>query len=106
MLKMNISNKIPMSDNHILKNEKYHKYIEELNKLGYTKYNRYNKPLHLYSFYVYLAYTNAWKLINRNKLDDDQIDVMKKLGCYKNTRTQLGTRRFPPMHFTELPLIC
>lgn len=90
---------------YALKDEKYKAYIDELNKLGYTKNNRYNKPLHLYCFYVFLAYTNSWKLINRNKLSEDQIEIMKKLGCYKAPRTDLGTRRFPPMHFAELPLV-
>ncbi len=44
---------------YTLKDEKYENYIKELNKLGYTKTNRYDKPLHLYCFYVYLAYTNS-----------------------------------------------
>jgi hypothetical protein len=100
-----MNSKVPKSDVHILKNQIYQNYILELNKLGFYKNNRYNKPLHLYSFYVYLAYLNLWKLINRKKLCEDQIDIMKRLNCYKSTRTEVGTRSFPPMHFAELPLV-
>jgi hypothetical protein len=100
-----IVTKIPKSEFHVLKSKLFEEYIKECDKLGYTKTNRYNKPLHLYSFYVYLAYNHAWKFINREKLDKKQIDIMKKLDCYKLSRTDFGERRFPPMYFAELPLV-
>ncbi len=64
----------------------------------------YKQAPHLYTFYVYLAHTNAWQFINRNKLTEDQINVMKEIGCFKPSRYELGTKRYPPMYFTELPL--
>ena len=81
----------PLNSYYILKYEKYQKYIEELKK------HRYNKPLHLHSFYVYLAYTNAWKLIHRDKISPEQIDIMNKLNCYKPTRSELGIKRCRPI---------
>ena len=86
------SMKVPKSEFHILKNRLFEDYIEERRKLKFTK------PSHLYSFYVYLAYNHAWKFIDRNKLDDKQIDIIKNLGCYKPSRAELGTRYSPPNH--------
>lgn len=88
--------KIPKSEFHVLKSKLYDQYIAECNRLGFTKTNRHNKPLHIYSFYVYLAYNHAWKFINRNKLDTEQINIIKKLNCYKSTRTENGTRYLKP----------
>jgi hypothetical protein len=65
-----------------------------------TKYEEYNQeikrhtnkilPLHLYSFRVYLAYTNNWKILNRQRLAQDEIDVMNQLGIYKPSRRHPG----------------
>ena len=62
------------------------------------------RPPYLSSFYVYLAYNSAWKFIDRKRLTNNQITLMKSLGCYKPSRTEMGIRRFPPTHFSELPV--
>ena len=58
--------------------------------------------LHLYSKRVYRAYHNAWKLIDRRLLTSDEIEIMKQLGCYKPSTTELGTRWCPPEHLALL----
>jgi hypothetical protein len=97
--------KIPKSHFHVLKNIKYEEYINECNKCGFSKINRYNKPLHLYSFYVYLAYIGAWKFIDRKQLKEDQVKIMKQLGCFQDSRTDLGKRWFMPFYNVDLPLV-
>jgi hypothetical protein len=89
--------KVPKSEFHVLKSKLHDQYIEECLKLGFTQFNRKKKPLHLHSFYVYLAYNHAWKFINRDLINQKQIDIIKELGCYKLTRTELGTRYCPPI---------
>ncbi len=67
----------------------YHQYWDELRKINYKT----TIPLHLFSFRVYLAHLNLWKIINRGKLISEEILVMIQLGCYKKSRTELGIRR-------------
>jgi hypothetical protein len=66
---------------------KYEQYHQELK-------NHVNKimPLYLYSFRVYLAYINEWKIINRDLLTKDEIDVMNQLGVYKYPKRYIGNR--------------
>jgi hypothetical protein len=52
-------------------------------------------PLHLFSKRVYRAYHNAWDLIDRRLLTEEELNIMKQLGCYKPSRTVLGTRKKP-----------
>jgi hypothetical protein len=92
---------VPKSQFHISKSKLHEEYIDECFKIGFTKFNRKNIPLHLHSFYVYLAYNHAWKFINRNKITQEQIDIIKYLGCYKLTRTELGTRYSPPLKINK-----
>ena len=56
--------------------------------------NHVNKimPLYLYSFRVYLAYANDWKIINRNLLTEDEIDVMRQLSICKYPKRYLGSK--------------
>jgi hypothetical protein len=47
-------------------------------------------PLNLYSFRVYLAYKNLWKLINRELITDEENYIMKCLNIYKYPRRYKG----------------
>ncbi len=65
-----MNSKVQKSEDHILKNKKYQSYISKCDKLGFTKNKQCKKPFYLYSFHVYLAFTNAWtinwqKAVNR-----------------------------------------
>ncbi len=102
---MSPNSKVPKSEFHVLKNHMYEEYINECNKLGFSKTNRFNKPLHLYSFYVYLANNSLWKLINREKINAEEIEIMKKLKCYKPSRNEMGYRYHAPFYKVEIPLI-
>jgi hypothetical protein len=42
------------------------------------------------------AFNHPWKFINRKQLNDKQIKIIQNLGCYKPSRTELGTRYTPP----------
>jgi hypothetical protein len=97
----------PKSAFHVFKNEIYQEYMNELRKQNcYGNKNvTMERALYLHSFYVYLAYNNGWKFINRKKLSDEQIHIMKEIGCYKPSRYELGTHFYPPMYFTELPVL-
>jgi hypothetical protein len=46
--------------------------------------------LYLYSFYVFLAYTNRWDFIKRETLTKREVDIMKELGCYRFPRRYRG----------------
>ena len=70
----------------------YQEYHKELKRV--SKANSKVVPLHLYSFRVYLASINLWKLINRNKLTQEEIDIMNQIGCYRLSITQLGIPRY------------
>jgi len=70
----------------------YHQYWEELRKFNLSETKTF--PLHLYSFRVYLAHINLWKIINRNKLTLKEIEIMNELGCYRLSRTELGIPRY------------
>ncbi len=67
---------------HDMKNLQYQNFIKE------RKINYIDKPLHLNSFRIYLAYNNLWKLINRQLLTSDEINIIHQLGCYKPPRFQ------------------
>jgi len=72
----------------ILYDDYYQRFLNERkNANGYL--------LHLYSLRVYLAYNDKWKIINRNALTEEEINVMKQLGCFKLTRTERGIRKTP-----------
>jgi hypothetical protein len=75
-----------------------------LNEVRDARKQRIKTALHLYSKRVYRAYHNVWKFIDRRLLTPEEISIMKQLGCYKPSRTELGTRWFPPMHRAELPV--
>jgi hypothetical protein len=51
-------------------------------------------PLHLFSKRVYRAYHNAWRLIDRRLLTQEEKEIMLKLGIYKPTREELGIPRY------------
>lgn len=65
-----------------------------LNEAKQSKNEYPRKPLHLFSVRVYLAYNNLWKLINRPKLTPEEIHVMKQIGCYQPSRSELGIPRY------------
>ena len=88
------------TSNKELMKELYDLYYKEM----YDAKLRNKYPLYLYSKRVFCAYRNCWRLVNRNKLTQEELDIIKQLGCYKPSRTELGTRWFPPMHRAELPL--
>jgi hypothetical protein len=39
---------------------------------------------------VYLAYTNNWNILNRQRITQDEIEVMMQLGIYKYPRRYLA----------------
>jgi hypothetical protein len=67
----------------------YQQYWDELRKI-----NNNTIPLRLFSFRVYLAHLNLWKIINRKKLTLEEINVMNKIGCCRLSRSQLGIPRY------------
>ena len=75
-----------------LYNEIYIKYCNELN---YLKIKNITPPLHYFSFRVYLAYHNCWKIILRHKIKLDELNIMIELGCYKPSRSERGSRIRP-----------
>lgn len=46
-------------------------------------------------FYYYLAFNNLWKFIDRKKLLEEDIKIMKELNIYKPTRKELGIPKQP-----------
>jgi hypothetical protein len=84
-------NKFPSNKNYLYK-EMYKVYCYELNSF---KIKNILPPLHYYSFRVYLAYINFWKIILRHKIKPDELNVMLELGCYKPSRVERGTRIKP-----------
>jgi hypothetical protein len=61
-------------------------------RIDTQRQNKY--PLHLYSFRVYCAHNNIWRLIDRRFLKPDEINIMNKLGIYKPSRTEQGIPRY------------
>jgi hypothetical protein len=47
------------------------------------------KPLHLFSFYTFVAYHNIWVLINRKTLTEGELSIINQIGCYKETRKEI-----------------
>ena len=76
--------------NEELEQELFNQFIQE-RRLAYQNNNF---PLYLYSKRVYRAYHNAWRLVDRRLLKPDEIEVMKKLGIYKPSRSDLGIPRY------------
>jgi hypothetical protein len=70
--------------------ELYHDYMNELRD---ARLKKQPIPLYLFSKRVYRAYRNAWRLIDRKLLTQEEINIMLKLGIYKPTQTELGVRR-------------
>jgi hypothetical protein len=55
-------------------NEEYNRlYMKECNKYPFSNGNTNTKPLYFYSYRVYLAYNNLWKLINRSLITNDEL---------------------------------
>jgi hypothetical protein len=73
-----------------LEQQLFNQYVNELREARRKNFF----PLHLYSKRVYRAYHDAWFLVDRSLLTQDEIDVMKKLGIYKESRTQRGIPRY------------
>ena len=71
----------PQYNAKIYMNDKYLEYHKEL-----RKYPPKDRALTLYSFRVYLASINEWKIINRHRLRPDELIVMERLGIYKLPR--------------------
>jgi hypothetical protein len=82
--------KVPYKPLNELKEEIYKDYVAELKRVRYNKVNP--VPLYLYSKRVYRAYRNAWRLIDRRLLTQEEIDIMMRLGIYKPSLGQLGVR--------------
>ena len=75
-------------------NELYDKLQEKyFNDIEIMKREGIRIPQHYYSFRVYLAYNNCWKIILRYKIKSNEINVMKQLNIYKPSRSEIGTRR-------------
>lgn len=72
-----------------LYNQMFINYSDELN---YFKMNNITSPLHYFSFRVYLAYHNCWKIILRHKIKPQELNIMLQLECYKPPRSERGTR--------------
>ena len=96
---MNTINKIGMMrtisnigrmNNQELRQLLYNWFIDERRDIYYSKKSM---PLHLFSKRVYMAYYNAWRVIDRQLLTREELDVMLKLGIYKPTQTEMGVRR-------------
>ena len=87
----NNNNNITVLNNQELKNMLYNRYFNERQDIYFSK-NK-HMPLHLFSKRVYLAYNNAWRVINRKLLTQEEINIMLKLGIYKPTQTEMGVRR-------------
>ena len=66
--------------------EIYNMYLNELKEAKKNKYF----PLYLYSKRVYRAYKNAWRLIDRKLLTNEEVNIMLKLGIYKPSQKDLG----------------
>jgi len=66
-----------------------------LNDIENMKRNSISIPAHYYSFHVYLAFNNCWKIILRHKVTPGEILIMKQLSIYKPSRSERGTRRKP-----------
>ena len=49
-------------------------------------------PLHLYSKRVYRAYNNAWRLIDRKLLTQEEINIMLRLGIYKPSQKDISAQ--------------
>ena len=69
--------------------EIYNMYLNELKE---AKKNNYF-PLYLYSKRVYRAYKNAWRLIDRKLLTNEEINIMFQLGIYKPSQKDLGIQK-------------
>ena len=87
---MNTISNIGTMNNQELRQLLYNNFINERRSIYYSKKPM---PLHLFSRRVYMAYYNAWRIINRKLLTQEENDVMLKLGIYKPTQTELGVRR-------------
>ena len=68
--------------------EIYNMYLNELKEAKKKKYF----PLYLYSKRVYRAYKNAWRLIDRKLLTNEEVNIMLKLGIYKPSQKDIGIR--------------
>ena len=69
--------------------EIYNMYLNELKEAKKNKYI----PLYLYSKRVYRAYKNAWRLIDRKLLTNEEINIMFQLGIYKPSQKDLGIQK-------------
>jgi hypothetical protein len=73
--------------NKDLKERLSREYLEE--KMDMCRQNK-TFPRHLYTFRVYCAYKNVWRLVNREKLKPDEMQIMISLGCYRPSRKEFG----------------
>ena len=73
-------------------NQLYYQYAQELREANTNKIS--SLPKHLYSKRVYRAYHDKWYMIDRRLLTQDEIQVMKELGVYKESRSKRGIPRY------------
>ena len=83
---------------HELIQKMYNLYNKELYN---SKLRNETPPLYLFSVRVFSAYNNCWRIVNRDRLTPEEVNIIHKLGCYKPSRTELGTRWLKPIRNTE-----